>query len=124
MHVIRQKDAIPYQAPGHFGMRCLRLQGREAGPNTQFWVGMSIIEPGGGTVLSASGDEKVYVVLSGTVSISNGTDQVALAPFDSCRIAPHENRALSNDGPEPAAILLVMAEGAPPASPPLAPARP
>ena len=41
MHVTRLADAPTYEAPNHIDMRCLRLQGKEAGPSTQMWMGMS-----------------------------------------------------------------------------------
>jgi hypothetical protein len=50
----------------------------------------------------------MYVVLEGEVVISNGEEQTTLRPWDSCRIAPHEGRALNNRTDQPAAILLAM----------------
>ena len=49
MHVTRLDSAPAYDAPGHAGMRMLRLQGREAGPADQLWLGLSTLLPGGGT---------------------------------------------------------------------------
>ena len=114
MHVVRLDGRPPYEAPGHDHMRMLRLQGREAGPGDVLWLGLSHILPGGGTTLDASPIEKMYVVLDGEVTISNGTEEVTLRPWDSCRIAPGEPRALSNRTNRPASILLAM---------PLAPAK-
>ena len=45
MHLTRFDQAPAYEAPNHFDMRCLRLQGKEAGPSTQMWMGMSQILP-------------------------------------------------------------------------------
>jgi uncharacterized cupin superfamily protein len=108
MHIVRFETAPAYEAPGHDGMRMARLQGREAGPSNSLWLGLSRIEPGGGTTLDTSDVEKMYVVLEGEVVISNGEEQAMLRPWDSCRIAPHESRALSNRTDRPAAILLAM----------------
>ncbi|QEL25415.1 cupin domain-containing protein [Bosea sp. F3-2] len=113
MHVVRFTEAPPYDAPGHALMRMVRLQGREAGPADTAWLGVSTIAPGGGTTLDASAVEKLYVVLDGTVTVSNGQDKVSLQRWDSCRIAPGEGRQLSNDTGEPASILLVMPLQAP-----------
>ena len=63
MHVTRFSEAPHYEAPNHFDMRCLRLQGKEAGPSTQMWMGMSQILPGGHTGLDGSPMEKLYLVL-------------------------------------------------------------
>ena len=82
MHVVRFDAAPPYAAPGHEGMRMVRLQGREAGPADLVWLGVSTIEPGGGATLSASEVEKMYVVLDGRVLISKfipGAGEEALA---------------------------------------------
>ncbi|MDQ4136186.1 MAG: cupin domain-containing protein [Pseudomonadota bacterium] len=114
MHVVRLDAAPPYEAPGHEHMRMLRLQGREAGPSDALWLGLSHILPGGGTTLDASPIEKMYVVLDGEVTISNGAEEATLRPWDSCRIAPDEPRALSNRTDRPATVLLAM---------PLAPAK-
>jgi uncharacterized cupin superfamily protein len=108
MHVVRFAEAPPYEAPGHHAMQMVRLQGREAGPSDTLWLGVSRIEPGGGTTLDASGIEKLYVVLEGELTISNGTEEVVLRPWDSCRIAPNEGRALKNNTDRPATVLLAM----------------
>jgi quercetin dioxygenase-like cupin family protein len=108
MHIVHFETAPSYEAPGHNGMRMARLQGREAGPSDSLWLGLSRIEPGGGTTLDTSDVEKMYVVLEGEVVISNGEERATLRPWDSCRIAPHEKRALSNRTDQPAAILLAM----------------
>ena len=108
MNVVRLDAAPVYEAPGHDKMRMLRLQGREAGSSDVLWLGLSHLLPGGGTTLDASPLEKMYVVLDGEVTISNGTEEVTLRPWDSCRIAPEEPRALSNRTNRPATILLAM----------------
>ena len=108
MNVVRLDAAPTYEAPGHNHMRMLRLQGREAGASDMLWLGLSHILPGGGTTLDASPLEKMYVVLDGEVTISNGTEEVTLRAWDSCRIAANEPRALSNRTSRPATILLAM----------------
>lgn len=108
MNVVRLDAAPAYEAPGHDNMHMLRLQGREAGPSDVLWLGLSHLLPGGGTTLDASPLEKMYIVLDGEVTISNGTEEVTLRPWDSCRIAPEEPRALSNRTNRPATILLAM----------------
>ena len=113
MHVVRFTDAPPYTAPGHDRMQMVRLQGREAGPADTAWLGVSTIEPGGGTTLDAATVEKMYLVLDGELIMSNGETEVRLQRWDSCRIAPQESRQLRNDTDKPASILLVMPLQAP-----------
>ena len=86
----------------------LRLQGREAGPADQLWLGLSTVLPGGGTTLDASGIDKMYVVPEGEVAVSDGVEEAVLGRWDSCRIAPGEARQLRNRTNRPAAILLAM----------------
>ena len=108
MHVTRLAQAPAYEASGHAAMHMLRLPGREAGPAEALWLGLSHLLPGGGTTLDASPLEKMYVVLAGEVTISNGTETVTLGRWDSCRIAPGEPRALANRTNQPATVLLAM----------------
>jgi quercetin dioxygenase-like cupin family protein len=108
MHVTRIDEAKPYFPPEHHDMRCLRLQGHEAGPADLLWMGMSQLLPGGHTSLDASSMEKFYVVLEGEVTITSDTGVETLRQWDSCRIAPGEKRALKNETNRPAAILLAM----------------
>lgn len=117
MHITRFDDARPYEAPNHVDMRCLRLQGKEAGPSSQMWMGMSQILPGGHTTLDPSPIEKLYFVAEGEVTMVgavNGVQERAtLRAFDSCRFAPGEARQLINESNRPALVLLVMANAAP-----------
>jgi uncharacterized cupin superfamily protein len=112
MNVTRIEAAPEYQAPNHFDMRCLRLQGREAGPAVQLWLGLSVIEPGGHTGLDPSPMEKHYVVLEGELTLIGETDgvrtQAVLRAHDSARFAPGERRQLLNHGDRVAKVLLAM----------------
>jgi len=116
MHVTRFAKAPPYEAPGHEHMQMVRLQGREAGPTDSLWMGVSTIEPGGGTTLDASHLEKIYVVLEGEIILSNGQEEVTLSRWDSCRIAPFEKRQLRNMSDLAASVLLAMPAHDPPAA--------
>jgi hypothetical protein len=108
MHIVKFAQAIPYSAPGHQEMSMVRLQGREAGPSDHLWLGVSVIAPGGGTTLSGSPDEKMYVVLDGELHVSNGKTEATLTRWDSCRIAAGEERKLLNRSEAPATVLLAM----------------
>src|SRR5580658_4704964 len=98
MHVKRFEDAKAYEAPNHYDMRALRLQGFELNGPSFSWVGLSHILPGGGAGPDASPLEKVYVVLSGTVTLRALGQEVTLGVFDSCFIPGGEVRELKNLG--------------------------
>lgn len=108
MNVTPIEAAPQYYPPEHFGMRCLRLQGMEAGPSETLWMGISEIAPGGHTSLAASPYEKLYLVVEGEVVVGTKDEEAVLRKLDSCRIAPGEARLLENRGTVPALILLCM----------------
>jgi quercetin dioxygenase-like cupin family protein len=106
--VKRFAQAEAYQAPNHYDMRSLRLQGFETGGPTQSWVGLSHFLPGGGAGPDSSPLEKVYVVLTGELTVRVGTESVALGPLDSCCIPGGEIREVKNLGNEVATMIVVM----------------
>ena len=112
MHITRFADAPEYQAPNHFDMRCVYLQGRTAGPSVQLWMGVSTIAPGGHTGLDPSPMEKHYVVLEGELTLvgelGGSTEEAVLRQHDSARFAPGEKRQLRNHTDREAKVLLAM----------------
>lgn len=108
MHVTRFDQAPEYSAPGHIGMRCLRMLGREAGPAEFAWLGISIIDPGGCIEPASSTFEKLYLVLEGELEFTNTESKLVLGKWDACRFAPNEERMITNLSDRPAAIMLAM----------------
>lgn len=109
MKITRYNDAKPYEAPKHFDMRGLRLQGfSDDGPSFA-WTGMSHFLPGGGCDMDAGPLEKIYVVLSGEVTIELGNGEIhVLKRNDSCFIPSGESRAIRNEGNDVATMIVVM----------------
>jgi quercetin dioxygenase-like cupin family protein len=108
MKVKRFGDAQAYEAPNHYDMRALRLQGFEPGGPEKFWTGLSHFLPGGGAGPDASPLEKVYVVLEGELTITSAGQQVVLGPLDSCFIPGNELREVKNARNQVATMLVVM----------------
>jgi hypothetical protein len=100
MQVIGIEDAGAYQAPGHFDVRTLRLQGAEATPVNHFTVGLSVFLPAGGCEMSTTPLEKVYVVIEGEVTIITDSGEATLGPL--------EARAIENRTNMAATMLVVM----------------
>lgn len=109
MQITRFAEARRYDAPKHFDMRSLRLQGLEATGADFAWVGLSHFLPGGGAKMDAGMAGKIYVVLEGelTIDLADGSAQV-LAKLDSCFIPAGEARAIRNAGNAVATMLVVM----------------
>ncbi len=108
MQVTRLNEATPYEAPKHFGMRGLRLQGWNVSPSEAFWVGLSQFLPGGGAESDSTPLEKVYVVLEGTVTVITDDKECQLDALDSCHLVAGERRAIENRTNRTAYMLVVM----------------
>lgn len=109
MEITRFNAARRYDAPKHFDMRSLRLQGFDASGAGFAWVGLSHFLPDGGADMDAGPTEKIYVVLDGeiTIDLADGGSQT-LGPLDSCLIAAGESRAVRNRGNKVASMLVIM----------------
>jgi|SRR6476660_7252327 mannose-6-phosphate isomerase-like protein (cupin superfamily) len=108
METKRFSEAKSYEAPNHRKYHSLRLLGMDAGGPKQLVVGLSHFLPGGGAGPDASPTEKVYVVLSGELTVKAGGKEVVLKPQDSCFIGPNENREIINSGNDVVTMLVVM----------------
>lgn len=108
MQVVRHSDAKAYEAPGHFDMSCVRLQGFDASDAGNCWVGLSTFEPGGGAEMGATPIEKVYVVLSGEMTVTTVEGSVVLGPLDSCVLKADEARSVTNNSNNVATMLVIM----------------
>ena len=109
MEITRFNDARRYDAPKHYDMRALRLQGFDASSARFAWTGLSHFLPGGGAGMDASPLEKIYVVLAGEVTIElEGGVVEKLGPLDSCYSPGGEARAVRNEGNSVASMLVVM----------------
>jgi glyoxylate utilization-related uncharacterized protein len=109
MQITRFAEARRYDAPKHFDMRSLRLQGFDMSASKFAWIGVSHFLPQGGAEMDAGALEKIYVVLEGeiTVKLADGTSHV-LGALDSCHIPGGEGRSIRNDGNSVATMLVVM----------------
>lgn len=107
MEVVRLSEAKQYDAPLHFDVCTLRLQGSDASAVQTFNVGLSHFLPAGGCEYSASPIEKVYVVTEGEVTIVTDLAEVTLGSYDSVYLAPGEGRSIENRTNRPASMITV-----------------
>lgn len=108
MHLKRFADAETYEAPNHFGVVGLRLQGFEDGGPTNQWVGLSQFLPGGGAGPDSTPFEKVYVVLDGEMTVIVDGAETVLGRYDSCTIPPNETRKIENRSNHVCTMLVVI----------------
>ena len=109
MQITRFAEGRRYDAPKHFDMRSLRLQGFDVTASRFAWIGLSHFLPGGGAEMDSGPTEKIYVVLEGavTINLADGSRHV-LSKLDSCLIPAGEARAIRNEGNAIASMLVVM----------------
>ncbi|PJI86170.1 mannose-6-phosphate isomerase-like protein (cupin superfamily) [Yoonia maricola] len=108
MLIKRFADAAKYEAPNHWEVTGLRLQGFEDGGPTNQWVGFSQFLPGGGAGPDSTPFEKVYVVLEGEMTVEIAGEISTLGPMDSCTIPPGEIRRIENKTNHICKMLVVM----------------
>ncbi|MGH1459142.1 MAG: cupin domain-containing protein [Paracoccaceae bacterium] len=108
MHIKRFTDAMPYDAPNHFGVTGLRLQGFEEGGPTNQWVGLSQFLPAGGAGPDSTPFEKVYVVLEGEMTVIIDGQETVLRKYDSCTIPAGEIRKIENRSNLTCTMLVVI----------------
>jgi len=109
MEITRFNEARRYDAPKHYEMRGLRLQGFDASASSFAWTGLSHFLPFGGAEMDVSPLEKIYVVLGGEITIELGNGEVhRLGPMDSCFIPGGEAREIRNEANAVASMLVIM----------------
>ena len=108
MQVKRFSELKTYEAPNHRACATLRMWGAEAGGVKGMIVGMTHFLPGGGAGPDASPPEKVYMVLSGELTVIVDGKETVLKANDSCVIEPNETREIVNRGNEVCTILVAM----------------
>ena len=98
-----------YKAAGHFKMVSYKLHSKEETGINNFWIGLSHFLPGGGAEMGAGKTEKVYIVLSGKLTVvTQDKKQITLEPMDSLYIPAGEERYLINNEKVPASMLVII----------------
>lgn len=108
MQINRFSEAPQYEAPNHFDCKSLRLAGFEADGPENFWVGCSHFLPGGGAGPDSSPMEKVYVILTGILTVRVDGREEKAGPMDSVTIAAGEVREIINEGNDIVTMIVAM----------------
>lgn len=108
MLITRFEDAPTYEAPNHWGVTGLRLQGFADGGPTNQWMGLSQFLPGGGAGPDATPLEKVYFIVEGEMTVITAGQEVVLKRFDSCTIPAGQERKIENRSNHVCKMLVVM----------------
>ncbi|MDP9012279.1 MAG: cupin domain-containing protein [Pseudomonadota bacterium] len=108
MRVVPVADAPAYITPKHEGVTGYRLQSPEHTGVGFCSVGVSYYSPGGVAEMDAGPQEKVYVVVSGEISVrlASGENSI-LRRLDSCLIGANERREVRNNTNREAIMLVI-----------------
>lgn len=108
MLIKRFEDAEVYEAPNHWDVTGLRLQGFEDGGPENQWIGFSQFLPGGGAGPDSTPFEKVYVVLEGEMTIEWDGNTDVLRAMDSCTVPAGQERRIENKSNHICKMLVVI----------------
>jgi glyoxylate utilization-related uncharacterized protein len=103
---VKAREGTVYDAPKHFGMWGIKKITPEVSRRTT--VSVSQFLPNGGAEMSSSNMERVYYVLSGSITVKGKGEEHVLDAGDLIYIAPGEERDMSVNNNEPATVLVVV----------------
>jgi quercetin dioxygenase-like cupin family protein len=109
MKTIKAEEGTPYEAKKHFNIWGVRKIGVEEGTK-RLNVSQSHFLPNGGAEMSSSDKERVYYVLSGSITVKGKAETHVLEPGDMIYIAPGEEREIKVNGNECASTLVIIVE--------------
>ncbi len=107
MKVVRAGEGKPYEAAGHYNCWGAQYASPAMGSKSLI-VNYSTFLPNGGADMGA-GPERVYYVLSGSITVKGKAEEHVLNPGDVIHIATGEERAITVNGQKPAELLVVIA---------------
>jgi len=106
MKVVRKTEGEVYQAVDHFNMwGALKVKEGESVRTTVSW---SHFLPDGGAKMKPSTRERLYFMISGSITVKGKDEEHTLHPGDAIYIAPNEERSISVNDNQPATMLVVV----------------
>ena len=106
MKVVRKTEGEVYQAVDHFNMwGALKVKEGESIRTTVSW---SHFLPDGGAKMKPSSRERLYFMISGSITVKGKNEEHVLYPGDAIYIAPNEERSISVNDNQPATMLVVV----------------
>jgi quercetin dioxygenase-like cupin family protein len=101
----RAGDAVAFQPEGHTGVSPVRLTGTS--PDEPVSVVLSSYEPGAQAERSPVALDTVYLVLTGSLTVSLDDERIELTRLDSLFLPAGCVRAVDNLGDGPASMLVI-----------------
>ncbi len=106
MKFIEKTEGVVYQAVDHFNMwGALKVK---EGVSEKTTISLSHFLPNGGANMKPSTRERVYYVVTGSITVTSETEEFVLNEGDVIYIPPNESRSMSVNNNLPATILVVV----------------
>ncbi len=106
MKVVRRIEGERYPAADHFNVwSAVKVKEGESVRTTVAW---SHFLPDGGAKMKPSARERLYYIISGSITVTGKDGEHVLNPGDSIYIPPNEDRSISVNNNEPATMLVII----------------
>ena len=107
--VTKANEAVRYDPPGHFDVRCTNLHQPDHVDNGEISLGLSHFLPGGGADMAPCPYEMFYYIVSGEMTVTTGDgEQHVLHAGDTIHYAKGCERGILNTGIVVAQMLVCM----------------
>lgn len=107
--ICRKEEAVAYEAPGHYDVRCTRLHNPQDVNDGRLVCGLSHFLPGGGCKFGANPCESFYYIIEGQMEIeTDDGEKTTLHKGDSYHCGPNTPKGIQNNGTEACQMLVVI----------------
>ena len=108
--VTKAEEAVTYNPPGHYDVRCTNLHQPAHVDNGELSLGLSHFLPGGGAEMGPCPVEMFYYIVSGEMTVTTGDGEAhVLHAGDTIHFAKGCERESKNTGIETAKMLVCLA---------------
>lgn len=108
MKVVRRHEGSHFEPKNHWGCWPIRQHGKEQTGTHGMWTAISTFLPEGGGKDDGLPPERIYYILSGTMTVKTGDQQVTLNEGDSVYRPPNEPGEYWNSGRTPCVALIIV----------------
>ena len=108
MKVARAGQGRRHEAPNHWDYWAMRMHGKEETGAEKVWVAYVHFLPGGGGKDDGLPAERIYYILSGSLTLKAGGEEVTLNAGDSVYRPPGEGGEYRNNGVVPCTNLVIV----------------
>jgi mannose-6-phosphate isomerase-like protein (cupin superfamily) len=107
MKVVRNGEGQHFAPPDHWGVYPIKQHGKDETGTGGVWTALSVYLPEGGGEDKGMPVERIYYVLSGTMTIRAGDREINLQEGDSVYRPPMEAGRFWNSGRTPCVSLVI-----------------